>query len=51
MMRKHHMSGLWRQLGKYWFYPEWIFNECVDITVDPDAKTFKDLHIKPISFA
>ena len=49
-MRKHRFTNLWRYMGKYWMYPEWIVNECVDITADPDAKGFKDLHVVPVSF-
>lgn len=45
------LSSHYRYMGKYWMYPEILLNESLDITANPDEKSFADLHIKPISFA
>lgn len=37
-------------MGRYWMFPEFMIGEHVDVTVNPDAKGFEDLCIKPISF-
>ena len=31
-------------------YPEWILQESIDVTAQPGALGFEDLHIKPVSF-
>lgn len=45
------LSSHYRYMGKYWMYPEFLLNESIDITTNPDEKSFEDLHIKPASFA
>lgn len=49
-MHSYKLSSIYRYAGKYWMYPEILMGEHVDVTVQPDAKTFEDLYIKPISF-
>lgn len=49
-MHSHKLSSIYRYFGKYWMYPEFMYGEHVDVTVHPDAKTFEDLYIQPISF-
>lgn len=49
-MHSWKLSSVYRYFGKYWMYPEFLIGEHVDVTVNPDAKGFKDLYIKPVSF-
>lgn len=44
------LSSVYRYVGKYWMYPEFIINESINITTNPDEKSFEDLFIKPVSF-
>lgn len=44
-------TSFYNYMGKYWMYPEFMINETIDITTNPDEKSFADLNIKPISFA
>lgn len=43
-------SSIYRYAGKYWMYPEIMLNESLDITTNPNEKSFDDLYVKPISF-
>ena len=44
------LSSVYRYAGKYWMYPEFLINETIDVTTNPNEKSFEDLYIKPISF-
>lgn len=45
------LSSHYRYMGKYWMYPEFLLNESIDITTNPDEKSFKDLYVKPVAFS
>lgn len=44
------LSSHYRYIGKYWMYPEFLLNESIDITTNPDEKSFEDLYVKPSAF-
>lgn len=50
-MHSHKVSSVYRVLGKYWMYPEFVIGESIDVTCSPGSKGFEDLYIKPVSFA
>ena len=37
-------------MAKYWMYPEWVSQEAIDVTCDPEALGFADLSVTPVAF-
>lgn len=44
------LSSIYRYAGKYFMYPEFMIGETIDVTTNPNEKSFEDLYIKPVSF-
>ncbi len=43
-------QSFYRQLFRTWLYPEFMTAEAHDLVVNPQAKGFADLYIKPVAF-
>ena len=46
----HWAQSFYRQLFRTWLYPEFMTVESQDLIVNPQNKSFADLHITPVSF-
>ena len=50
MYHYHWWQSFYRQMFRTWLYPEFMTIEAQNLLVDPNNKSFEDLHIKPVSF-
>ena len=43
-------GSFYRQLFRAWLFPEFMTHEAKELIVQPGAKSFDDLYIKPVAF-
>lgn len=49
-MRSPLFSSVYTVLGRYWLKPEWVVQEAMNVTCDPENLGFADLSVTPVSF-